>query len=264
MNLSITTSACALVLCAIASLAGAAEVSGGHWDGLVEVKPKRLDAAFLLPGADFRPYKKLMIDPVEVAFKKDWAKDYNRDAATLSQRLTQEDIDRISQAARDAFTEVFNEAYQKAGLEIVTTPGADVLRVRPGIMDLYVTAPDNMSSGRSRTYTDESGEAMLFVELRDSTSGTLLGRGLDRRATRNTGPRTDLEQRHQPVRLPRALQAVGGHERQGIQRFACNVAGSGRPPAGPETRQLNGDTTRCCSGMKSRIASGPRAHLDCC
>lgn len=187
MNLSITTSACALVLCAIASLAGAAEVSGGHWDGLVEVKPKRLDAAFLLPGADFRPYKKLMIDPVEVAFKKDWAKDYNRDAATLSQRLTQEDIDRISQAARDAFTEVFNEAYQKAGLEIVTTPGADVLRVRPGIMDLYVTAPDNMSSGRSRTYTDESGEAMLFVELRDSTSGTLLGRGLDRRATRNTG-----------------------------------------------------------------------------
>lgn len=187
MNLSITTSACTLVLCAIASLAGAAEVSGGHWDGLVEVKPKRLDAAFLLPGADFRPYKKLMIDPVEVAFKKDWAKDYNRDAATLSQRLTQEDIDRISQAARDAFTEVFNEAYQKAGLEIVTTPGADVLRVRPGIMDLYVTAPDNMSSGRSRTYTDESGEAMLFVELRDSTSGTLLGRGLDRRATRNTG-----------------------------------------------------------------------------
>ena len=54
-------------------------------------------------------------------------------------------------------------------------------------MDLYITAPDNMSAGRSRTYTMESGQAMLFVELRDSTTGTLLGRGLDRRATRNTG-----------------------------------------------------------------------------
>ena len=157
------------------------------WEGLIQIKPKRLDAAYLLPGADFRKYTKLMVDPVEVAFKKDWAEDYNRDAATLSQRLSQEDIERIADAARKEFTEVFSEAYQKAGLEIVTSPGADVLRVRPGIMDLYVTAPDNMSSGRSRTYTQESGQALLFVELRDSTSGTLLGRGLDRRATRNTG-----------------------------------------------------------------------------
>ena len=157
------------------------------WEGLIQIKPKRLDAAYLLPGADFRKYTKLMVDPVEVAFKKDWAEDYNRDAATLSQRLSQEDIERIANAAREEFTKVFSEAYHEAGLEIVTSPGADVLRVRPGIMDLYVTAPDNMSSGRSRTYTQESGQALLFVELRDSTSGTLLGRGLDRRATRNTG-----------------------------------------------------------------------------
>ena len=108
----------ALCLMACAAIAQ----DSGHWDGLVEVKPKRLDAAYLLPGADFRPYKKLMLDPVEVAFQKDWAEDYNRDAATLSQRLDQSDIDKIAQAARDGFTEVFNEAYQKAGLEVVTTP----------------------------------------------------------------------------------------------------------------------------------------------
>lgn len=167
-------------------LAIAAE-SSGNWDGLIEIKPKRLDAAFLLPGADFSKYTKLMFDPVEVAFKKDWAENYNRDAATLSQRLSQEDVERIAKAARDEFTKVFGEAYQKAGLEITTAPGADVLRVRAGIMDLYITAPDSMSAGRSRTYTMESGQAMLFVELRDSTTGTLLGRGLDRRATRNTG-----------------------------------------------------------------------------
>jgi hypothetical protein len=172
-------------LCFMASVALAQDA--GHWDGLVEVKPKRLDAAYLLPGADFRPYTKLMIDPVEVAFQKDWARNYNRDAATLSQRLDQEDIERIAKTARDGFTEVFNEAYQKAGLEVVTEPGPDVLRVRPGVVDLYIAAPDNMSSGRSRTYTMESGQATLFVELRDSLTGALLGRGLDKRATRNTG-----------------------------------------------------------------------------
>jgi hypothetical protein len=159
----------------------------GHWDGLVEVKPKRVDAAFLLPGADFRSYTKIMMDPVEVAFVKNWARDYNREAATLSKQLSQEDVERIAQAARDEFTKVFTEVYGKAGMALVTTPGADVLRVRPGVVDLYITAPDTMSSGRSRTYTMESGHATLFLELRDSTTGALLGRALDKRATRNTG-----------------------------------------------------------------------------
>lgn len=159
----------------------------GNWDGLVEVKPKRIDAAFLLPGADFRAYTKIMMDPVEVAFAKNWARDYNREAATLSKHLSQEDVERIAKAARDEFTSVFTEAYRKAGLELVTAPGADVLRIRPGVVDLNITAPDTMSSGRSRTYTMESGYATLFLELRDSTTGALLGRALDKRATRNTG-----------------------------------------------------------------------------
>ena len=100
----------AAALCLVASLAIAQDSS--NWDGLVEVKGKRLDAVFLLPGADFRAYKKIMMDPVEVAFVKNWARDYNRDAATLSQRLDQEDVDRIAQGARDAFTEVFTEEYK--------------------------------------------------------------------------------------------------------------------------------------------------------
>lgn len=168
-------------------LALAADAPPSNWDGLIEIKPKRIDAAYLLPGADFRPYTKIMLDPVEVAFKKDWEKNYNQDAATLSQRLTPEHVEKIAQAARDNFTEVFTEAYKNAGLELVTTPGADVLRIRPGVVNLYITAPDTMTSSRSRTYTMESGEATLFLEVRDSTTGALLGRALDRRNTRNTG-----------------------------------------------------------------------------
>jgi len=169
-----------------ATLAIAAE-NPGSWDGLIEIKPKRLDAAYLLPGADFSKYTKIMMDPVEVAFKKDWADNYNREAATLSQRLTPERVEKIAQAARDGFTEVFTEAYRNAGLEFVTAPGPDVLRLRPGVVDLYIAAPDNMSAGRSRTYTMEAGQATLFLEARDATTGALLGRALDRRATRGTG-----------------------------------------------------------------------------
>jgi len=172
-------------LCLIACAAIAQE--SGNWDGLVEVKPKRLDAVFLLPGADFRTYTKIMLDPVEVAMEKNWLRDQNRDAATLSQRLDEGDVQRILQAARDGFTEVFTEAYRNAGLELVTAPGADVLRIRPGVVDLFISAPDTMSAGRSRSYTMEAGHATLFFEARDSTTGALLGRALDKRATRNTG-----------------------------------------------------------------------------
>ncbi|MBM4218151.1 MAG: hypothetical protein FJ171_00620 [Gammaproteobacteria bacterium] len=56
----------ALGLVALAALAA----EPGNRGGLVEVKPKRMDAVFLLPGADFRGYTKILMDPVEVAFEK--------------------------------------------------------------------------------------------------------------------------------------------------------------------------------------------------
>jgi hypothetical protein len=173
----------ALCLAAVAALAA----DTGGWDGLVEVKAKRLDSAFLLPGADFRVYTKVMMDPVEVAMEKNWLRDYNRDAATLSQQLTEKDVQDILQAARDGFTEVFTEAFKQEGVQIVATPGPDVLRLRPGVVDLFVSAPGTMTAGVSRTYVMEAGHATLFLEARDSVTGALLGRALDKRETRSTG-----------------------------------------------------------------------------
>lgn len=162
------------------------EPSPQNWDGLVQVKSKKMDAVFLLPGEDFRPYTKVMIDPAEVAFKKNWMRDINSQRRELSRRVTQEDADEIMAAARTNFADVFTEAFLSAGYKVVQSPGPDVLRLRPGIADLYVTAPDTMSAGRTRTYTVEAGEATLIIEVRDSTTGALMGRVLDRRATRES------------------------------------------------------------------------------
>ena len=41
-----------------------------NWDGLVQVKAKRLDLVYLQPGADFRGYTKVMLAPTELAFEK--------------------------------------------------------------------------------------------------------------------------------------------------------------------------------------------------
>ena len=152
------------------------------WDGLVEVKSKRLDVAFLAPGADFRPYTKLMVDPTEAAFHKDWMKSQN-DRRDLSRKIDDEHAREILEAARTNFADVFTEVFGKAGYTVVDQPGPDVLRVTPGVLNLYVNAPDVMTAGRSRSYTANAGEATMVLELRDSRTNALLGRVVDQRQT---------------------------------------------------------------------------------
>jgi len=158
-----------------------------NWDGLVRVKPKKMDAAWVAPGADFRAYTKVMFDPAEVAFKKDWRRDINDASLGMSGDVSAEDAEKIAAAARDGLDQVFKETFEKARIQVVTTPGNDVLRLSPGVANLYINAPDTMSAGMSRTYTTEAGEATLVLEARDSVTGALLGRVIDRRETRQSG-----------------------------------------------------------------------------
>src|SRR5262245_11029369 len=57
--------AAATAVTAVAHQATAAKAPD-TWDGLIKVKSKRADAVYLQPGADFRPYTKVMLDPTEV------------------------------------------------------------------------------------------------------------------------------------------------------------------------------------------------------
>ncbi|MCL4791249.1 MAG: DUF3313 family protein [Gammaproteobacteria bacterium] len=155
-------------------------------DGLVEVKPKRVDEAWLLPGADFRQYSAVIIDEPDVAFDKDWMRNMN-ESRNLSRRVSQEDAEKIALASRSGLVEVFEDEFRKAGYVIATAPGGEVLRLSPSIVKLYVNAPDVMSPDRSRSYTIDAGEATLVLKAHDSVSGALLGMAVDRREARGTG-----------------------------------------------------------------------------
>jgi hypothetical protein len=145
------------------------------------VSSKKLDLVYLQPGADFRGYSKVIIDPTEVAFRKDWARDYNRDTVGVSRRVSEKDVRRALDAAAPVATEIFADAYTKAGYPVVTEAGEDVLRIRTAVMNIVVNAPDLMTAGRTRTFSDEAGEATLVIEVRDSVTGAILGRAIDRR-----------------------------------------------------------------------------------
>lgn len=156
------------------------------WDGLQHVKARKVDAVYLLPQADFRGYARVMLDPTEVAFRKNWQRDQNSSIGV--DRISDQDARRILDEARAGFEKIFAKAYRDAGYQIATAPAPDVLRVRTAVLDIDVNAPDRMTAGRTRVYSREAGAATLVIEARDSLSGALLGRAVDADTVGDFGP----------------------------------------------------------------------------
>jgi Protein of unknown function (DUF3313) len=174
---------------ALLALLGLASFAAGQTpespDGLVKITPRRMELAWLRPGADFRPYTKVIIDPTQVAFQPNWLRDYNINA-DLGSKISQAQANQIMAAAQTNFDEIFRDAFRKAGYEVVTAPGPDVLRVNSAILDLDVNAPAGQSAFQT-TWIITAGQAALIVEVRDSATNALLGRVADRRETQNLG-----------------------------------------------------------------------------
>ena len=149
-------------------------------DGLEIVKDSRLDLVYRRPGVDMSGYTKIMLDPVEVAFKKQWTQDFRQ--------VSKHDRERIRTELAQEFHDILvDELQTKGGYQIVDAPGPDVLRFSAGIFELYINAPDTMTTGRSRTYALSTGEATLGAELTDSESGAVIARAADRERGRESG-----------------------------------------------------------------------------
>ena len=188
MKHKILTFAAAAVLAAVPFNAAVVAKAPDTIEGLYKVPSKRFDLVYLLPGADFRPYTKIMFDTPEVAFKKNWQRDYNSSSRSTQRRISDEDAQKALDAARTGVVEVFTQVHTAGGYQVVTAPGPDVLRVRTSVINLDVVAPDTMSAGRSRTFSQEAGSATLVIEVRDSTTGALLGTAVDTREIGDSMP----------------------------------------------------------------------------
>lgn len=157
------------------------------WDNLVQVKAKNLQAVYLLPGADFRPYTKIMLDPTEVDFVKGWVKYVNQSYGAAFDPTDHDDALRIAKQVRVGFDQVFAKAFAKAGWQVVTQPGPDVLRLSTSVYNLFITEPYTVTqSGGSSVRTVDAGQASVLIEARDSESGQVIGRAID---VRNVGTR---------------------------------------------------------------------------
>ena len=127
-------------------------------DGMQRVINSKAAIAYIKPDTDFSGYRRFMILDCYVAFKKNWKKDYNREHRSGSDRLRDDDIERIRSEMAAAFREVFvKELSENDGYEVVDAAADDVLIIR------------------------------LYIELYDSVSGEILARAIDRKADRSHG-----------------------------------------------------------------------------
>jgi hypothetical protein len=151
-------------------------------DGLEKTKVKNIDLAYARPGTSLAAYKRVKLDPVEVAFSPSW----NPTRTGSSLKLSSEEKEAIRTGVAKLVEEEFAKEIQAGGrYQVVSETGPDVLRVRAGIVNLYINAPDT-GPARSRTIVRSAGEMTLIAELTDSTSGQVLARVADRQEATDT------------------------------------------------------------------------------
>jgi len=136
-------------------------------EGLVAVKVKGLDVAYQRPGADLSQYKRVLLRPVEVSLRRDWA----RSGASDRIRPRPEDVDLIRRRVSTYVREEFEAELAAAGIEQAQAPADDVLEIAISIRDLFAVAPNLQRVGQSDVYAVSAGEMTLVGELRDSVSG---------------------------------------------------------------------------------------------
>jgi hypothetical protein len=201
--------AATLLAIAAAGVATARETPPPTWDGMKRVERPGLDAVYLRDGVSLARYKKVMLDPVEVSFDKNWDPKRTGSVSTFSRVDTQAIRDDLAKLARQVTK---RELERKDGFPLVDAPGEDVLRVRAQIVDLYINAPDTMTPG-SRTFVLNAGEMTLVADLYDGHTNALIGHVIDRQRGLENGP-FDLQIANRVTNTAEADRILSGWARR--------------------------------------------------
>ena len=102
------------------------------YDGLEQIKVKGIDLAYARPDASLAAYSKVMLDPVQVAFSKNW--DPTRTGSRF--KLSTEERENIrSGVAKLVYNEFVKELQTRSSYQVVDAAGPDVLRLKPDEAD---------------------------------------------------------------------------------------------------------------------------------
>ena len=189
------------------------------FDGLHKVDNSQADLAWAKPGFDISGYTKLMLVGSGIAY----AEAENRGRTSMERSRGGSFF--IDDDTRAAFEEMVRETFvdemqQIENYEIVTEAGPDVMMIRGALLDVVSYVPEDAISGRSSIYLSSVGEATLVLELRDSETGAILARSIDRRAAERIGGSMQESNRvTNAAEVRRLVRFWGRRLREGLDGF---------------------------------------------
>ncbi len=165
-------------------------------DGLQKRADSRVDSVYAAPGASLARYRRVMLDELDVAFKADWQQ--------RRPEISAAEIGDIRTLAASLFRAAFSAELEKGGYAMVSAVGPDVLRVKAAVVDVDFAPASAAAASVGGKYIVSTADISLVAELRDSTSGAMLARVVDRNRGRSVG---NLEMASEQSTSKDALQA---------------------------------------------------------
>jgi len=190
------------------------------FDGLHKVDNSQADLAWARPDFDISGYTKIWTVGAGIEYRQ--VQDKGRSSMARSQGGPYFIDDKARARFEKVVGDVFKAELQKIDrYELVDGPGPDVLMVRGGLLDVISYVPPDAIGGRSEVFLSSVGEATLVLELRDSETGTILARSVDRRAAADMG---GTLQRSNTVtntsEVKRVIRHWASRLREGLDGFA--------------------------------------------
>ena len=158
-------------------------------DGLELLRSDKHSGLYMKPDAQLEIYEKFGVVPCQVAFRKNWQRDYNSAHRSSSQQMKQRDMDRIKTDLGAECTTFFTNALsEEPAYDLVTEwqQGEEVLLVFRNIVNLDITSPDINSPSMSRSYSASAGSMTMYLELIDAETSEVLVRAYDSKADPET------------------------------------------------------------------------------
>jgi hypothetical protein len=162
--------------CATTDSAQQSESSVAEAEGLTRVSVRGLQKVYARPNANLSAYEKILLDPIEVSFRREWGAEPGH--WPISPEEKQQIREGLARILREEFTQ---EIARSGRYRVVESAAEGVLRIKAEIRDLVIHAPDLLRPGIVRTYTLSAGEMTLVAELRDAPTGELIARVIDHR-----------------------------------------------------------------------------------
>ena len=174
------------LLCALlfATTAFSADPPAVSPDGLHLVKNTEYALVYVKPGATLKPYTKFAILDCYVSFAPNWRENMQTD---FNIPITEDQIKQTESELAAEFKKVFVAQLEQGGYQLSTTAAPDVVVLRPAIINLQISAPQDMADPNEQTFSTSAGQMTMVLELYDSVTSQLLARVVDPEEASNYG-----------------------------------------------------------------------------